>query len=59
MQKRMKELLSDSMNSMNMMDEVKVRLKEQEEKLTVTKSQFQSVRTGINRSKDETGEINV
>lgn len=48
----------DSRNSMAMMEEVKVKLKEQQEKLDATKHQFESVNVGIMSSREETMEIN-
>lgn len=53
------ELLKDSKNSMLMMDEVKVKLGEQQEKLDQTKIQFKNVSDGILSSRDETAEIHT
>lgn len=51
-------LLDNSANSMNAMMEVKDRLREQQEKLDATKSQFENVSDGIISSREETVEIN-
>ena len=51
-------LREDSRNSMTMMEEVSIRLKEQQEKLDSTKSQFKDVNAGIVSSREETMEIN-
>lgn len=54
-----KGLGEDSHNSMTMMEEVKIKLKEQLEKLDATKSQFENVNTGIISSREETVEIDA
>lgn len=53
-----KGLGEDSRNSMTMMEEVKIKLKEQYEKLDATRKQFENVNTGIVSSREETLEIN-
>lgn len=51
-------LLDNSDNSMKTMEEVKDRLKKQQEKLNATKNQFENVNNGIISSREETAEIN-
>ena len=51
-------LLDNSDNSMKTMEEVKDRLKKQQEKLDATRSQFENVNNGIISSREETAEIN-
>lgn len=53
-----KGLGEDSRNSMTMMEEVKIKLKEQQDKLDATKGQFENVNTGIMSSREETLKIN-
>lgn len=53
------DLLKDSKNSMQMMDEVNVKLHEQEEKLNATKHQFKQVKDGLFISRDETSQIDL
>lgn len=52
------ELLDDSKNSMEMMEEVKVKLKEQQKNLDATKDQFAHMKDGIVNSRNKTSEIN-
>ncbi len=53
-----KELADDSKNSMKMMEEVRDRIKEQQEKLGVTKERFENVISGIEEATRETARIN-
>lgn len=52
------ELLKDSKNSMQMMDEVKDKLNEQQTKFNGTREQFKNVQDGIVSSREETASIN-
>ena len=54
-----KELAEDSKNSMAMMEEVRDRIKEQQEKLGATKERFDNVISGIEEATRETARINV
>lgn len=51
------ELASDSKNSMELMEEVKHTLQQQQEKLTATKNQFEDVITDIETSRKDTNTI--
>lgn len=51
------ELASDSKNSMELMEEVKHTLQQQQEKLTATKNQFEDVITDIETSRRDTNTI--
>ncbi len=53
------ELSKDSKNSMTLMDEVKETLKQQEEKLQMTKEQFENVIQDIEMSREATNTINI
>ncbi len=52
------QLSADSHNSLTMMEEVKRRLQEQQEKLNATKNQFGNVNNGIISSREGTNAIN-
>lgn len=52
------QLSADSHNSLTMMEEVKRRLQEQQEKLNATKNQFGNVNNGIVSSREGTNTIN-
>lgn len=52
-------LSADSRNSMEVMEEVKIKLGEQKEKLNQTKQKFDTVSTGIIRSREDTEEIHT
>lgn len=54
-----KVLSDDSKHSMEMMEEVRTRLKEQQDKLAVTKEQFGAVIAGIEEARKETENINA
>lgn len=53
-----KELADDSKNSMAMMEEVRDRIKEQQEKLGATQERFDNVISGIEEATRETARIN-
>ena len=52
------QLAADSHNSLTMMEEVKRRLQEQQERLNATKNQFSNVNSGIVSSREGTNAIN-
>ena len=52
------KLSEDSRNSMEVMEEVKIKLGEQKEKLNQTRQKFEVVNTGIIKASEDTEEIN-
>lgn len=53
------ELLEDSKNTVNVMNEVRSIVNKQQEKFEQTRHQFANVHTGIDKSREEAGDIRV
>ncbi len=53
------ELLDDSKNTVNVMNEVRSIVNKQQEKFEQTRQQFANVHTGIDRSREEAGDIRI